>query len=326
VPRIRPALAVLSLFVGHLALGAEPGLPPPLAVPRATGPVTVDGDLGDPAWKSAAVIETFWETSPGNNVPPKVKTTAWVTYDDRYFYIAVKCDDPEPRKIRAPYVDRDNVIGTDDNVAIFLDTRNDRRSAVEIRVNPRGIQGDAMFNDANGNEDFSPDFFYDTAARITAEGWQAEVRIPFSTLRYPKADPQAWGILVWRNYPREYRYALHSSPIPRGGTCLVCRSMELTGLTGLPSASHLVAAPYATAKQSAAPRDPADPSAGLVDDPVTFDGGVPSPTVLGATVLTYGSQSTSVLFTAAFGIVCVTIRSITCWIIRWRVSPRSLSA
>ena len=185
----------------------------------------------------AAVIETFWETSPGNNVPPKVKTTAWVTYDDRYFYIAVKCDDPDPRKIRAPYVDRDNVIGTDDNVAIFLDTRNDRRSAVEIRVNPRGIQGDAMFNDANGNEDFSPDFFYDTAARITAEGWQAEVRIPFSTLRYPKADPQTWGVLLWRNYPREYRYFIHSSPVPRGSNCIICRSRELTGLTGLPSAS-----------------------------------------------------------------------------------------
>ena len=42
-------------------------------------------------------------------MPPDVKTTAWVTSDDRYVYIAVKCDDPEPRKIRAPYADRDNV-------------------------------------------------------------------------------------------------------------------------------------------------------------------------------------------------------------------------
>ncbi len=273
MPRSGPALAVLLFIVCPVASGAEPGLPPPLAVPRVTGPVTVDGDLGDPGWKGAAVIDTFWETSPGNNVPPKVKTTARVAYDDRYFYISVKCDDPDPRKIRAPYADRDNVIGTDDNVAIFLDTRNDRRSAVELRVNPRGIQGDAVYNDANGNEDFSPDFFYDTAARITAEGWQAELRIPFSTLRYPKTDPQTWGVLVWRNYPREYRYALHSSPIPRGGNCLICRSLELTSLTGLPSASHLVAAPFVTARESGVSRDPADPSAGLVNEPVTLDAG-----------------------------------------------------
>ncbi len=162
MPRLRPAFGLLLLLAGPAAPGAEPDVPPPLPVPRGVGLVSVDGDLGDPGWVGAAVIDTFWETAPGNNVPPKVKTTAWVTYDDRYVYIAVKCDDPEPRKIRAPYADRDNVIGTDDNVAIFLDTRNDRRSAVELRVNPRGIQGDAVFNDANGNEDFSPDFFYDT--------------------------------------------------------------------------------------------------------------------------------------------------------------------
>jgi len=59
------------------------------------GLITIDGDLGDAGWKKAAVIGAFWETSPGNNVPSKVKTTAWVTYDDRYVFIAVKCDDPD---------------------------------------------------------------------------------------------------------------------------------------------------------------------------------------------------------------------------------------
>jgi hypothetical protein len=85
----------------------------------------VDGELGDAGRVGAAVVDTFWETAPGNNVPPKVRTTAWVTHDDRYVYVAAKSDDPEPGKIRAPYADRDNVIGTDDNVAVFLDTRND---------------------------------------------------------------------------------------------------------------------------------------------------------------------------------------------------------
>ena len=60
-------------------------------------------------------------------------------------------------------------------------------------MNPRGIQGDAIYYDANGNEDFAPDFYYDTAARITRRGWTAEMRIPFSSLRYPSADPQTLG-------------------------------------------------------------------------------------------------------------------------------------
>jgi hypothetical protein len=156
-------------------------------------------------------------------------------------------------------VERDQVLGTDDNVAVFLDTRNDRRSAQEFRINPRGIQGDATFNDANGNEDFAPDFHYDTAARVTERGWQGELRIPLSSLRYGTQDPQRWGILIWRNYPREFRYAIYSSPLPRGSNCLICHARELTEVAGLPSSSHLVVAPYAAGQDVAAAPAPGAP-------------------------------------------------------------------
>ena len=242
-----------GLFVIASALADTPPPTPPLTLHRASGPITVDGDLSDAGWKDAAKIEQFYETSPGDNLPPKAKTTAYITYDDRYFYIGVRCDDPNPEKIRAPYVERDNVIGTDDNIAIFLDTRNDKRTAMELRVNPRGIQGDGIYNDANGNEDFSPDFFYDTAAKIDAGGWSAEFRIPFSSLRYSDAPAQTWNILVWRNYPREFRYAFHSAPIPRGSNCLVCHAHPLVGLEGLPKAGHMIGAPYFTSQETATP-------------------------------------------------------------------------
>ena len=241
-----------------------PPVPAPLALPRLSSPITIDGDLKEPAWRDAAVIDTFFETVFGDNRAPSVKTVARVGYDEKYFYLGVRCDDPDPRKIRAPYVDRDNVFGTDDNVAIFLDTRNDRRSAQEFRVNPRGIQGDAVFNDANGNEDFSPDFYYDTAARILADGWTAEVRIPLSSLRFPRSDPQTWGIIVWRNYPRDFRYAIYSSPQSPAINCVICRARQLTGITGLPSSGHLVAAPYVAAQDVAHADSPGDP---LTDRP-----------------------------------------------------------
>jgi hypothetical protein len=196
--RACPLLALLAPALAAAPALATPAPPPPMRISRASAPIVVDGELSDAGWKDALKIDQFYETSPGDNIPAKVKTTVWLTYDDRYLYIGVQCDDPDPRQIRAPYVDRDQVLGTDDNIAVFLDTRNDRRSAVELRVNPRGIQGDAVFNDANQNEDFSPDFFYDTAARIGAGGWSAEYRIPFSSLRYPPSDPQTWGILIWR--------------------------------------------------------------------------------------------------------------------------------
>jgi hypothetical protein len=266
---------VLSTGLATIARAADPPpLPPPapITVHRAEGPITVDGDLGDPGWKNAATIDQFYETSPGNNVTAKVKTTAYITYDEHYFYIGIRCEDPHPEQIRAPYVDRDAVIGTDDNIAVFLDTRNDKRTAMELRVNPRGIQGDGIYNDTNGNEDFSPDFYYDTAAKIDAGGWSAEYRIPFSSLRYDDKDAQTWNILIWRNYPREFRYAFQSAPIERSSNCYVCHMHPLIGLTGLPSAGHFVAAPYVTAQTTETPEGA--PGSPLQRDPLHKNAGI----------------------------------------------------
>jgi hypothetical protein len=253
VGRLRKLSLALGFLAATGAAGAEaPARTPPMDIRRATGPIHVDGDLGDPGWQGALTFDRFYETSPGDNVPAKVRTQVWLTYDADSFYIGIEADDPDPSKIRAPYVDRDQVLGTDDNIAVFLDTRNDHRAALELRVSPRGIQADGVFDDANNNEDFSPDFFYDTAAKITSRGWQAEYRIPFSSLRYSKQDPQSWGILVWRNYPREYRYAFHSSPIERGSPCVICHEHEIRGFTGLPNTKHMVLAPYGSATREGA--------------------------------------------------------------------------
>ncbi|HEY7515572.1 MAG TPA: carbohydrate binding family 9 domain-containing protein, partial [Vicinamibacteria bacterium] len=264
IPSLLRRLAlVVGLFAPGLSpptWGADP-LPvvPPIVLPRASLAVTLDGDLSEPAWREAAPITRFWDITFGDNRAPLVETRAFVMYDAKALYVGVVCDDPEPAKIRAPFVERDNVFATQDNVAVFVDTRNDRRAASEFRVNARGIQGDAVYNDATQDEDFTPDFYYGTAARITDRGWQFEMRIPFSTLRYPRTDPQSWGIRIWRNYPRTFRHGIFSSPYPAGSNCFVCHLHELSGITGLPSSGHLVAAPYVSGQDVAEAPAPGDP-------------------------------------------------------------------
>ncbi len=269
-PRLGTACLVVSALPGLAT--AQPAPPAPLRLHRAPGPIAIDGDLGDPGWRDAARIETFYETTRGDNVTPPVRTVALVTYDDRYLYIGLVCDDPEPARIRAPFVGRDGIIGADDNVAVFLDTRGDRRAAMEFRVDPRGQQTDGIYDDGSSYEDFSPDFFYDTAARITPAGWQAEMRIPFSTLRYDRDKPLNWGITVWRNYPRDYRYAIYSNPVPRNSSCLVCHAMAMTGLEGLPPGGHAVVAPYATLSEEGTPRE--GPGSRFRNAPVGGTGGI----------------------------------------------------
>ena len=136
------AAVVMLCLTAAAALAQAPAAPQttlpqpaPITITRTSAPVQLDGELSDAAWQQAAVIDTFYETSPGDNPVAKVKTIAYLTYDDRYFYIGIRAEDPNPKLIRAPFVDRDGVIGTDDNIAVFLDTRNDKRSAIELRVN-----------------------------------------------------------------------------------------------------------------------------------------------------------------------------------------------
>jgi uncharacterized protein DUF5916 len=218
-----------------------------LTITKLKGAIVIDGDISDSGWSQALRVDDFVEFSKGDNVAPPVRTTAWLTYDDRYFYVAFRSDDPQPAAIRAPFVDRDQVLADQDYVAVMLDTQNDRRAGTVFRVNPRGIQTDSVLNDANQTEDFAPDFFYESAARITAEGWTAEMRIPLSSLRYAERDPQSWGVILTRNYPRDFLYIMASTRLPKGRNCFVCYATALDGLTGLPHGSHMTVAPYSTA-------------------------------------------------------------------------------
>jgi hypothetical protein len=223
---------------------------PPTGVQRATGPIQVDGRLDDPGWKDAVRFERWYETNPGDNIEPRAKSVGWLSYDDRFFYAAFEFSDPDPAAIRAPYADRDNVGSDTDYGGVILDTRNDGRTGAMFLANPRGIQYDAVSDDSSGNEDTAPDFFWESKARLTATGWVLELRIPFSSLRYPKTDPATWGVLLYRNYPREYRYQMFHTPLPRGRGCFICNGSKLTGLAGLPAGGSLIVAPFATANRT----------------------------------------------------------------------------
>jgi hypothetical protein len=264
---VAAALGLSALFAGAEDAsqhGAE------IHIARATGPIKVDGDLSDPGWQGATKITTWYETNPGDNTEPKVKNVGYLAYDDRYLYAAFEFFDPTPEKIRAPYGDRDNVPSYTDYGGIILDARNDGKTGILLLANPRGIQYDAVTDDTTGNEDSSPDFYWDSAAQITKDGWVLEMRVPFSSLRYPKGDPQTWNILLYRNCPRDFRYQFFSAKLPRGSNCFVCRANVLTGLEGLPKGGRLIVAPYATLKQeSTAPF----PGAPLESGPVKPNGG-----------------------------------------------------
>ena len=223
-----------------------------LAIPDAPGPIAFDGRLDDPAWAHAARLTTFYETWPGDNIAPPVRTAVAITYDARALYVGIWAQDPDPRRVRAAYADRDNVGPGDDYVALVLDTRGEGRVATIFRISPRGTQADGVFNEAqfalgNNPDDLTPDFAWEARTAIGDSAWTAELRIPFTSLRYPRRSGgrQTWGVIVHRVYPRDLTHSLFSVRIPRGSTCFLCHAQRVE-LTGLPRGGALVAAPYAT--------------------------------------------------------------------------------
>ena len=236
------------------------------AITRANGPITIDGDLSDAGWKDALRIERWYEINPGDNTEPRVRNVGYLTFDDKFFYAAFEFDDPNPKAILAPFGDHDSIANNVDFGGLFLDTRNEGHTAYEFQVTAHNIQFDAVMDDNGGGENASPDFFWESATHINDHGWTLEIRIPFSSLRYKNVDPQTWGVMLWRNYARDFRYQFVSVKQPRGSQCFVCRENSLTGLNGLPSGGHLVAAPYVTAGQAARPSG--DLGTPLVNDPL----------------------------------------------------------
>jgi len=210
--------------------------------------IVLDGSLSDAAWARAKPHDEFFEISPREKVAASVRTEVRFAYDGQALYAAVRAYDPDPAEIRAPYARRDNVFADQDMVVLFVDPLGTRKFAHFVRANPRGVIADGLYNEDTGNEDFSPDFEVDVATGRFEGGWTAEFRIPFSSLRYTDPPSPVWSVLVFRNYPRDQRYRIASSPLPRDANCFLCLNLPLTGLDELPSTRHLAVTPQLTVR------------------------------------------------------------------------------
>lgn len=220
----------------------------PKSIPGTSLPIDIDGIIQEQAWEESLIIESFIEIQPGENVPPPVRTTGFLTHDEQNFYLAFRCEDPEPDKIRARYADRDRA-WADDFVGIMLDTFNDQRYGLEFFVNPLGAQMDLTRREP-GIEDSSWDAIWDSAGRITDTGYEVEAAIPFKSLRFPNAEIQTWRFLLFRVYPRAFRHQISSMPFDRDKNCFFCQVDLFTGMKGILPGRNLELVPTLVASES----------------------------------------------------------------------------
>ena len=207
----------------------------------------LDGKLDEAFWGKAKSMKDFYDWIPRDNVPSVYPTEVKVAFDGNKLYVGVIARDPDPSLIRAPFVRRDKVLGDQDFIAILIDPVGSKKFAQFFRVSALGVIADGLFNDANTDEDFSPDFEFEGAAHRTEFGWTAEMSIPFSSLRYANPPPEQWNILAFRGTTRDQLHRAANVQIPRDWNCLVCYAEPLTGLKDLPDTTHLSVVPQFTA-------------------------------------------------------------------------------
>ena len=195
-----------------------------LEIEPAPADIRIDGVIEE-AWLGAARFDNFAEFMPMHQVAARVPTEGYVAHGESDLFVAFVCYDPEIGKLRASLTDRDQIY-RDDFVGIVIDTYQDRQRAYEFFSNPHGIQGDMLWNanraeegdsdaiwQANGGEDESFDAVWESEGKVYDDRWVVEMKIPFSSLRYPNRADQDWAVHFVRCYPRENRYEFSWMPI-----------------------------------------------------------------------------------------------------------------
>jgi hypothetical protein len=221
-----------------------------LPASRTDMPVTIDGILDDEAWLNAAVIENFTQMEPEEGAASSRRTEVRILFGADNLYIGAKMYD-DPSGIENNLGRRDEY-NRADWLLVSLDTYFNRRTAYTFAVNAAGVQLDGQQGGTQSNVpsplpglDPSWNAIWFSAVRISEEGWTAEIRIPYSMLRFPDVEAQTWGIHVTRRIPRlgevsEWPY------IPRTERSnLVARYGQITGIRGIEPRRNIQVRPYA---------------------------------------------------------------------------------
>lgn len=237
-----------SLVVAPTLFGQEPQRA--FEIPRLEAEITVDGRLDEPAWADALVFSLDYETRPGENVTPAAETECRMFYTDTHLMYGCTAYDPEPEKIRANYSDRDEAFG-DDSIGLAIDTFNDHNVAFILDVNPFGVQLDRLYIEATESSDTTWDAIWDSAGRLTEDGYEVEAAIPFASLRFPRStDKQTWGFNFRRYMTRDAFYRFAVVPYDRNDRCRTCQHALITGFENVDPGRNLEITPTLTSLQN----------------------------------------------------------------------------
>jgi hypothetical protein len=205
----------------------------------------IDGLMDDTCWNRVEWGGDFIQSEPYDNKPPTQQAAFKILYDDNNLYVFIRAYDSVPEKISRIISRRDNYEG--DMVQVVVDSYFDQQTAFAFTASASGAKGDqAVSQDGNNWDDsWNPVWYLETS--VDDKGWSAEMRIPFSQIRFGKKAEHVWGIQV-----RRYIYRLEELStwqfIPKGSPGMVHLFGELQGIASIKPKRQVELMPYAVGR------------------------------------------------------------------------------
>jgi len=206
-------------------------------------PPVIDGRLDEEAWSRAPVLDQLTTVQPSVGNPLSERTEVRVMYDSKAIYLGVRAHHRDPSMIMSKGRERDGMVLSGDHIAFFFDTFGDRRNGYAFAVSPQEGRWDAsVTNHFSANTDW--DGIWQARCVIDADGWTAEIAIPFKTLNYD-SNLEEWGFNFARNIARTGELAVWNAPRPESRFYYAGNAGQLTGLKDLPRHLGFEFSPYA---------------------------------------------------------------------------------
>ena len=208
---------------------------------------SIDGIGDEKVWQNLpwAYEGTFTQFIPDNLEPSSYVSHIKLGYNNKGLYVFAKLDDPEPATIPRELGLRDEFGKASDRFALIIDTYNQGQNGTYFGVTAAGVQLD-LFN-SNGNEDVGWDAIYSTAVQFTNEGWQLEMEIPWSMLRFSKEAAPTWGFNMIREVRRHGRELATWNPMDAEIDGIINQSGKLKGIQNIEPPLRLQLYPYLSA-------------------------------------------------------------------------------
>ena len=235
-------LAGLGVFLLQPLFAAEDYS---VAVRRISEKIQIDGILSEPAWQESPSAVNLVQVEPHPGEPSTEPTKVWLAYSRDSLYVAVRCEDRDPKQIVATEMKRDAFLYENDNIAIVLDTYHDNRNAYYFSTNAAGALVDGRIAE-NKEAELEWDGIWNVRTTIDGMGWTAEFEIPFKTIGFNPGISE-WGFNISRYLARGRETSRWAAPSLDVQLYQVVRAGHITGIEDISQGVGLDLKPYGIA-------------------------------------------------------------------------------